>query len=213
MFQNCIESFVQQAQARPQSMALHIPLQEEVTFAELIKNAARVQSHLIPYGIEPGTYVLLLDGLGSRLYAVMTALMSLGATVMVVEPWMSVERIQQIIQLARPKLFIAHSPGFLWGLRVPEIRKIPHWIRASSLMTGKYQNTLTVEKVDPQTTGILTFTSGTTGAPKGVVRSQGYLLKQHEVLSRHLDHFLGSPNQQHIPLKFLRSCLLNHHLQ
>ena len=44
-----------------------------------------------------------------------------------------------------------------------------------------------LESVEENTPGIITFTTGTTGTPKGVVRNQGYLVHQHRILSKVLE--------------------------
>ena len=190
---NCTELFLKQVSQKPNQMALWIPGKESVTFRELHDASARAQSLFLSYGAGPGSSVLVLDQLGVRLYAAISALLALGATVILVEPWMPIERIERVIQLSKPKMFFSNTMGMLWGSRVKAIREIPHWIRASRIGSSAPRREMILEKVSETTPGILTFTSGTTGSPKGVVRTQGYLVKQHEVLSQHLEaeHFTG----------------------
>lgn len=189
---NCIELFQKRVAERPKQMALFIPGPrgpETATFGELQNLASQAQSLLIANGARPGDAVLLLDGLGVRLYAAISALLSLGCSIILVEPWMPVAKIQKMIELAKPKFFLSNNLGFLWGARVSAIRKIPRWLRVNQFAGQKKlskNGTLVLEDVSAQTPGIITFTSGTTGDPKGVVRTQGYLMKQHEVLAEHL---------------------------
>lgn len=183
---NCTELFLQKAKTQPRSLALMIPGKELVTFGELLEMASKAQNLFQSYHLGPGTSVLLMDSLGSRLYASIIALLATGTQVILVEPWMPVEKIQRTIDLCRPRLFISNPLGFLWGARVKAVRQIPHWVQASQMRTAK-AGTLHLEDVSAENPGILTFTSGTTGEPKGVVRNQGYLIKQHEVLSHHLE--------------------------
>ena len=185
---NCIELFQKRVAERPNQMAVWIPGQEPVTFSELQSLGARIQKLLLNKGAKPGDAVLLLDGLGARLYGCVSALLSMGCSVILVEPWMPVAKIHQMIDLAKPRFFLSNVLGFLWGVRVQAIRKIPHWVRLSEInsVASSPGQKLHIESVDPKAHGILTFTSGTTGNPKGVVRTQGYLMKQHEVLSEHL---------------------------
>ena len=99
---------------------------------------------------------------------------------------MPVAKIDHVIQIVKPKLFLSIFLGKLWGMRVPSIRAIPRWTSTSQLAGQIPESVLHLENVQEETPGIITFTSGTTGNPKGVVRNQGYLVHQHEVLSASL---------------------------
>src|SRR5687768_8973384 len=94
---NCVELFVRQARQHPQRMAIWVPGQKPVSFGELLEAASRAQSLLRRYGIKPGDHVLLMDNLGPRLYALVSALLALGVCVVLVEPWMPVEKINHVI--------------------------------------------------------------------------------------------------------------------
>jgi len=50
-----------------------------------------------------------------------------------------------------------------------------------------------LEQVDEETPGVMVFTSGTSGNPKGIVRSHGFLVEQHNTINRNLglDRFPG----------------------
>ncbi|MBI2711237.1 MAG: AMP-binding protein [Bdellovibrio sp.] len=184
---NCIDLFQKRVNETPNKMALLIPGKERATFLELQNVGSKAQGLLLENGAKPGDAVLLLDTLGVRLYGCISALLSLGCSVILVEPWMPVAKIQKMIELAKPKFFLSNPIGFLWGARVQAIRNIPRWIRIGKIASQtRKPGPLILEELAPETPGILTFTSGTTGDPKGVVRTQGYLMKQHEVLAEHL---------------------------
>jgi acyl-coenzyme A synthetase/AMP-(fatty) acid ligase len=188
---NCIEIFTQNVRNNPEALALWIPgqpKQKETSFAELLDLSTRAQSLFHTHGLKPGDSVLLMAPLSPHLYASITALLSVGAIIILVEPWMSVAEIQKVIANARPKLFISSVLGFLWGAKVKAIRQIPHWIQVTSIYRSPPQGKLHLESLDASTTGILTFTSGTTGKPKGVVRNQGYMIQQHEILTKSFEN-------------------------
>jgi len=188
---NCIGLAIQQTRDDPQRVALWLPGRRggtSVTFGELLARAARVQRGLRGQRIAAGDSVLVADELGPRLYAIVLAVLGMGATVILVEPWMPVKRIDAAVRTAAPSAFIANWASRLWGARVPSIRAIGRKLSAATLGAPGRGEALHVESVDPATTGILTFTSGTTGAPKGVVRSHDYLLNQHRVLCTALGH-------------------------
>ncbi len=45
----------------------------------------------------------------------------------------AVKDIEHVIELMKPKAFITRWWGYFWGLRVPAIRHIDHWIRVENL--------------------------------------------------------------------------------
>ncbi len=179
---NCVELLVKQAQDKPKKLALWLPDGNQVNFKQLLDLSASAQSLLYKYKIVPGESVLLLDNLGPRLYASIIAILASGATVILVEPWMPINKINHVIKISQPKVFLSNWIGKLWGGRVGSIRKIPHWVSVGNIGFESNQS-LRLESIDPHLKGIITFTSGTTGQPKGVIRSQGYLTSQHRVFA------------------------------
>ena len=115
------------------------------------------------------------------MYATLLGLLGLGASVVFVEPWMEMRSVDRVVALARPKAFVGGFMGRLWGLRIPAIRKIPHWVSIRRLRTSTSK--VHVESVSSDTWGIVAFSSGTTGTPRGVVRTHGYLDGLHDIFS------------------------------
>lgn len=188
---NCVDGAVRYAEARGGALALWVlggGAQGRITFSQLLDRAACAQQALRRSGVGQGDTILILDSVGPRLYATVLAVLSLGAAVVLVEPWMPIKKIDRAIRLARPSLFVANSMGLIWGSRVRSIREIRGWLPAAQLDRISRSAPLHVESVDPNLPAILTFTSGTTGDPKGIIRHQGYLAKQYEVLSAALGH-------------------------
>jgi acyl-coenzyme A synthetase/AMP-(fatty) acid ligase len=99
-----------------------------VSFGELRDLTARAQALFRRQGVGGGDHVLMLDLPGPRLYAAILAVLSLGAGVVFVEPWMAPTKINSVIRLIEPKVFFAPTLGKLWGARVPSIRHIPKWV-------------------------------------------------------------------------------------
>lgn len=156
------------------------------TFGELFALANAMQHALVESGVQAGDLILVQDRLSVRLYAAVFAILGIGATVVLIEPWMPASHIERAARDAAPRFFVSGRLGQFWGLRYRAIRSIPHKLSIRSLMqqAGGWQ--FIVEDTDEDRAGIITFTSGTTGAPKSVVRTQGALVRQHQVLSRSL---------------------------
>jgi olefin beta-lactone synthetase len=188
---NCVELFLRQARMKPKAIALWHPATGAMTFGELLDLARRAQGMLRSQGITTGSSVLFVDMPGPRLYALVLATLALGATVVAVEPWLPVREIDRVIRKMRPKTFVASTIGQAWGVRVPAIRDIESWRCAGKVAKSPLGGDLRVEDVESNRPGLIAFTSGTTGRPKGVVREQGYLVKMYEVYT----HALGLENE------------------
>jgi acyl-coenzyme A synthetase/AMP-(fatty) acid ligase len=182
---NCVDLLVERARACPDRPALWQPRRPVTTFAGLVDMGARAQALLRRAGVDVGDAVLVFDPLGPRLYATVLGAMALGASVVLVEPWMPAAGIERVVRAVRPKAFAAGWLGRLWGTRSPAVRAIDAWcnLRALAHESG---GALHVEPVAAEARGVVAFTSGTTGAPKGVVRTHGNLVEEHRVLERHL---------------------------
>lgn len=177
---NCVELVTRCADLRPSQIALMIPGQAGISYAELQRAAAGVQQELRSRGLRAGDSVLIFDQLSYRLYGAILGMLASGVTVQLIEPWMPVARIERVVEMTRPKAFWCNWIGRIWGSRVRAIRNIPVWL-TPALSPGR--EPLCIEQVPSDHAGIITFTSGTTGSPKGVSRTHGYLKTQHEVLS------------------------------
>ena len=188
---NCIELAYRHAKTHPERTAIWMPGRgggSSVTFAELFAWAGSVRRNAYREGLRPGDTVLLVEGLSPRLYAAVLGLLGFGCTVMLVEPWMPISKIDEVVKASKPDAFLAGATGKAWGLRVASIRRIPKWLSIRHTARFSTSKSLEVELVDGERPGILTFTSGTTGRPKGVVRTHRFLIDQHRVLENALDY-------------------------
>jgi acyl-coenzyme A synthetase/AMP-(fatty) acid ligase len=190
---NCINPFASASIENANKIAFASPGANSETFSQLREKIIRIQTTLRSKNFAYGDKLLLAMDISSDLYAIVIATMGLGGTVILVEPWMSINRISEVISLVKPKIFVSSFLGKFWGIRVSEIRNIPIWLSLKSLLDNSGRE-LVCEDVEKTTPGIITFTSGTSGVPKGVVREQGYLLEQFNVLKNnlHFDQYSGA---------------------
>lgn len=183
---NAVALIHQQLRDRKDQTAIWMPGHGLTTFADLDRLSAAAEDAMRSRGLKAGDAILLALDLSPLMYATIIAVARMGCTMVLVEPWMPLARIESAVELVKPKAFIAQTLGFLWGLRVSAIRRIPLRISKSDLLSGRPKAT-TVLDVDPLSPLIITFTSGTTGIPKGVVRTHGYLLEQARVMMHKLE--------------------------
>ncbi len=166
-----------------------------VSYGELLDSARRAQKSLRGLGFSESSSILLADSISADFYAVVMAALGLGGKVILVEPFLPVREIEQVISVCRPSVFVASFLGRAWGARVSAIRDIPHWKSSKSLCneTGMVRD-FCVSDLPPETPGIITFTTGTsTGRSKGVVRTHQGLTAQNRAIrtSAELELFRG----------------------
>jgi acyl-CoA synthetase (AMP-forming)/AMP-acid ligase II len=180
---NCVRYFVEYAQAHPSQVALWMPSTGPVTYGELLDLSARAQAVCRDAAVGPGDTVVLADQAGPTLYAALVAVLSSGGTVVLVEPWLPISRVTAVVQQLKPKLFFSGRLGKVWGMAIPALRRIRDWADTREIPVVPTSEPLHLEGVDPSTAGIITFTSGTTGKPKGVVRTHGNMHEQAHCFS------------------------------
>ncbi len=183
---NAAATIHEQLRERRDELAIWMPQHGEFRFGDIDRMAKAAEATMRSRGIQAGDALLLALDLSPLMYAVIIAIARMGCTMILVEPWMPLARIENAVTSVKPKAFIAQTLGFLWGLRVSAIRKIPIRISRSQLLAGSPKES-SVAEVDPLMPLIITFTSGTTGIPKGVVRTHSYLVEQARVMTAKLE--------------------------
>ncbi|MEL6643398.1 MAG: AMP-binding protein [Pseudomonadota bacterium] len=149
----------------------------ETSFAALDVRARTLAARWQRQGIGPGDRVLLAMGITADLYASLAALWSLGATVVLPEPAMGLRGLRHAAKTTKPVGFCASGwfialrflvPA-LWGLRL--------------LTPGASQGAATEHAITAGDVALISFTSGTTGPPKAIPRTHGFLQAQYQAVA------------------------------
>jgi len=172
---NAIELFQVKAKLHPEKMAVTDIRWGSWTFQEILSLSVKVQKKLNQHEIKTGDSVLLMIAPCPALYGIICGLLGMGVRIVFIEPWLKVDRINEVIKAARPKAFITGTIGKAWGIRSREIRNIPLWFSSKDFETTALSGTFKVENLPPEHHAFVVFSSGTTGNPKGVVRTHDYL--------------------------------------
>ncbi|MFD1911311.1 AMP-binding protein [Halodurantibacterium flavum] len=133
-------------------------------------------------GIRPGHRVLLAMSVDADLYAALAALWSLGATVVLPEPAMGLAGFRHAARVTRPEGFCSSGafgllkwvlPG-LWGTMPLRPASHPGPLRDAP---GREVSG------EDGSVALISFTSGTGGAPKAIPRSHDFLDAQHRAVA------------------------------
>jgi acyl-coenzyme A synthetase/AMP-(fatty) acid ligase len=151
-------------------------------------------------GINSSSKILLLASLDWPLYCTIAACFQLGATVVLVDPWASSDYIQGALSQVEPEFLLISRSARLFYLK-KSIRRIPKKILLEDLLgSNTNQRRTEVTDVPDDHTALITFTSGTTGKPKGFDRSHQFLLSQQKAHDTYFDHHPGEVDLSMYPV-------------
>ena len=184
---------------------------QSVKVAELDHLVAVLATEFKNQGIVSGDRVILFLPMSLYMYASMFALQKMGAIPTFLDSWARRDQMGVSAKVAGPRAMISADRAFTYLADVPEISQIPIKIvagevsseikysaRLEVLLQGKTPSTeLPVEK---EHTALITFTTGSSGTPKGADRSHRFLAAQHYALNRHLPYAEGDKDLPVFPI-------------
>ena len=167
----------------------------EVSFSELGQQVDVVASQLTESGLYPGDRVLLAVPVSIETYVVMLAVMKAGMTTMFIDPAHSAARVVQILKSWPPAAVVSTRTILLFRFLMPELRRIPIRFVVGSPSAGATKlsfsdfrpDAFATTKRSPADSALLTFTSGSTGEPKPVLRTHVFLRRQLAILDEIAD--------------------------
>ena len=191
---NIAEIFEQKARARPNAAAIVDVLhgrERTFTFGGLNDKAAHVAALLQSQGVEPGNGVVIFHRMAAELYIFLLALFRLGAVGLFMDPSAGRAHIERCCRMFPPRAFFGSARAHFLRLLSPEIRRVPlyfanSWVPGSvDIFSRRCRNgNKTIAETEGDSPALVTFTSGTTGAPKAAVRTHGLLLAQHQAIEQ-----------------------------
>lgn len=224
MVGNLAELFFDKSAKHPEKIGLIFPYlapedktyhEEILTFSEMADRSQRIQTGLRSRGIRKGSRVLLLAPPSPDLYALVIALMSVGAVSIFVDPAMGLRRILQVISLQKPAAIF--SVKKFWNFRFLFFLNPGFWktqkysfdsnsfglIPFSELL--KERGPLDIASMSPEDPMLITFTTGSTGTPKGADRSFAILLQQHQISQKYWPEISGEVDMPCFPMIALQN--------
>jgi len=164
----------------------HDEKRRSLTFDQLDRRVRARAASLREQGVRPGEAVLFLHPVSIEFYISLLGCLRIGAVAVVVDPGAGLAGLRHAIRRLAPTAWTGHGKGRiaaaflprLWGRK--RLRSRPS--RFSRKADGEEADAPAA--VEPETPALVTFTSGSTGAPKAAVRSHGFLLAQNRTLGK-----------------------------
>lgn len=197
----------QNAQAHPDRPALvdrHGGKDRVVSYRELARRVAAGAKFLHRIGLRRGQTILVFQPVSIELYEILLAAFHGGLRVMLADPSAGREFLALCCRRLPPDAFFGSRAAQLLRWSVREMRAIPlavcpDWFPGCRGWNPR-QNGEGPANVHDDEPALITFTSGSTGVPKGAVRTHGFLLAQHQALAEALEFETGEVDLITLPV-------------
>ncbi len=172
------QAFRAAAAARRHEIALIDGSGQRITFDALAERAAIFAGVLRSRAIGKGDRVLVAMPVGIDLYVTLAGLWKVGAVAIFPEPALGLFGLRHALKVTRPKGFVRTGLYRFLPLLVPGLVRCK-WLSPDG-RGDALDDSESTEATDP---AMISFTSGTSGAPKAIERSHGFLMAQYDAVA------------------------------
>ena len=175
---NLLQPFIAETTAPDSRIAIIAGNGDRASYADIKERSSRLASAWRKRGISSGDRVLLAMPLGIPLYVSIIALWRLGAVIVFSEPALGLSGLRHAIAAACPKALL--SQGWISAVRhcMPVL-----WPMLQISPDDGDAGPEALEPVDDDHPALISFTSGSTGGPKMIIRGHGLLAHQNSCVS------------------------------
>jgi acyl-CoA synthetase (AMP-forming)/AMP-acid ligase II len=181
--------------------------ERSTSFADLRQLSMQIAALLARSGVGRGDGIVMLVPMSAVLYAVIAAALRLGAVPVFIDPAQVAAQIERCRTALPLKAFVGSPLACLYRLLKPALRAITPAFTAngwfpgtSSLAAARSMIPINHVPADlDDAPAMLSFTSGSTGAAKGLLRNHRLLATTQDILARHLDLPPGGINLATMP--------------
>jgi olefin beta-lactone synthetase len=192
---------------------------ECVTFGELWDRVDRCSAGLLRSGLRAGDRAICMIPMSVDLYVVLLGLMKAGAVAVFVDPWIGMAQIAAFSAFAEPRAWLGVPRSHVLRLFQGRLRHLPVSVTTGTRL-GPLPARLTlrellaspgdgiVHRAGPENPALVTFTSGSSGTPKGANRTHGFLRAQHAALRAEFPARTGDVDMTMFPVFALNNIAL-----
>lgn len=168
-----------------------------MSYGELAAAAESVAAGLHELGLGAGDRVLLFIPMSPALYVAMFAVQRLGAIAVFLDSWARRHQLGHCARLVAPRAFIGPEAAFALVAGIPELETAavrvvvgPHQGRYEASLEALVAagGSCPLHPVAGEETALVTFTTGSSGEPKGANRTHRFLAAQHYALAQCLPY-------------------------
>jgi acyl-CoA synthetase (AMP-forming)/AMP-acid ligase II len=163
----------------------------EISYRDFGLRIRHFAQGLLDLGIQKGDRVIIFLPMGLDMYTAMFAVQRIGAIAVFLDSWARANHLGASADCVDPKAMISFKPAFDLVAQVPEFSKMPLKILwgAGEGFEHRFDKLLAtsgeapIAAVESEFTALITFTTGSSGTPKGANRTHRFLSAQHEALN------------------------------
>lgn len=189
---------------------------QQISFADLLTKVKQCANLLSSRGLKPSERVIIMIPMSPELYIALLAIIRSGAVAVFVDPWIPMRQIAAFSAFAKPTGFVGIPKSHMLRLLNPKLARVKISATTGPAVCGipaRFSlNAMTEQSTDmepaPVTlddSALITFTSGSSGIPKGANRTHGFLIAQHDALCQELEYSDDDIDMPMFPVFALRN--------
>lgn len=185
---------------------------QRVSYDQLATLISEAAAGFARAGIPTGARVLLMAPPSLRFYALALGVLASGRVLVLVDGRMRPRRIVHAIRTVSPEVVIGASSVMRWWPVLPPLRAARRFTIDGALPGAPSAKALSAANVpfsaahvEADAPAVISFTSGSTGAAKQIIRTHDVLLAQHRVLAAAFPAPSGDVNLAGFPMAVLHN--------
>lgn len=189
---NVVQLFFEAAERHEQTLAFVSSKGDRVRFGELRRQVEAFAGGLVANGLQSGDRAVFMLPMSPELYVAVLGTLAAGGVAVFVDPWVPLRQVARLAAAAKPAAFIGTPKAHLLRFIARDLRRVRIAVASEGpgawLAAGLRFRDLRSKAATPPTPmsadspALITYTTGSSGQPKGVNRTHAILAAQHHVI-------------------------------